>query len=254
MGTPVSATPSGTGSTPGTTAARGAWTSSPSRPRPSTTGLRDSSTRTCRTSGHLVACATLTAATVPTSSPRTSTAGSGPPTRLVSPPPTPTPSTTGPAPEDSGLPAASPTTGNRSSKEESLSRAWPCSTTSTATASSGTTWPATTRSPSSARTSRATFSLPGESSPTLPSPKKTAALKDSFRILSRYWHLHTSYSYNNTFNLINAILLLCVHIQNQFLPTSVFTLNLGLSSYDIPLFIYLFIYLLLMYQCIQCVS
>ena len=44
--------------------------------------------------------------------------------------------------------------------------------TSTATASSGTTWPATTRSPSSARTSRATFSLPGESSPTLPSPKK----------------------------------------------------------------------------------
>ena len=71
---------------------------------------------TCPTSGPLAACATLTAATGPTSSRRTSTVGSGPRTKLVSAPPTVPPSATGLAPEGSAPRGLSLTTGSRFSR------------------------------------------------------------------------------------------------------------------------------------------
>merc|ERR1712014_368798 len=113
-----------------------------------------------RTSGPPGENVTLTAATDLTSSPRTSTAGSGPPPRWPCLPPTPpAPSTTGPTQE--GLESLSQTTGKRPSSTESPSPAWRSSTTTTETASSGTTWPAPTRSPSSARTWMVTWLTPG---------------------------------------------------------------------------------------------
>ena len=79
-------------------------------------------------------------------------------------------------------PSPSPTIGSRPSWAESPSRVWRCSTTFTATVrlwwsgdifwwivfqeSSGTMWPVTTRSPSSARMSRVILPSPGRPSPT----------------------------------------------------------------------------------------
>merc|ERR1719361_1807903 len=105
----------------------------------------------------------FTAVTDPISSPRTSTAGSGPPPSPPCRPPTPAaPSTTGHTQEAWGC--LSQTTGRRLSSTETRSPAWPSSTTTTETASSGTTWPAHTRSPSSARTWTATSPTPGSTS------------------------------------------------------------------------------------------
>ena len=78
---PACVTPSGTGSTRGITAESAAWTWSASRPNRSTTGSRASSTARCPTSGPRAGSATLTAATSQSSYQRTSTAGSGQPTR-----------------------------------------------------------------------------------------------------------------------------------------------------------------------------
>ena len=61
----------------------------------------------------------------------------------------------------------------------SLSRAWRCWTTSTATGSSGTTSGATTRSRSSARTWRAISSLPDRPSPISASPEGISNLQSS---------------------------------------------------------------------------
>ena len=158
-----------------------------------------------------------TAVTDPISSPRTSTAGSGPPPSPPCRPPTPAaPSTTGHTRAAWGC--LSQTTGRRLSSTGTRSPAWPSSTTTTETvrspcvvmtndsdifwclvfnkrlahycvrrgehslprplprpllrppltpllqASSGTTWPAHTRSPSSARTWTATSPTPGSTS------------------------------------------------------------------------------------------
>lgn len=62
--------------------------------------------------------------------------------------------------------AGSPITGRRSSCTGRRSPAWPCSTTTTGTGSSGTTWPATTRSQSYARMLRVTLPSPGKPSQT----------------------------------------------------------------------------------------
>merc|ERR1711970_659450 len=70
-------TPSGAGSTPGTTAGSAAWTSCPSRPSRSTTTSRDSLTPACLTSGPPAVSVILMVVTGQTCSPRTSTAGSG---------------------------------------------------------------------------------------------------------------------------------------------------------------------------------
>ena len=160
----------------------------------------------CLISGLPGVCATLTVVTDLTSSPRTSTAGSGQPTRPGWRPQTAgPPSTTGQPPEGEKIlrqkkyvrkylslcanisdsvpaPSPSPTTGSRPSWAESPSRVWRCSTTFTATVrlwwsgdifwwivfqeSSGTMWPVTMRSPSSARMSRVILPSPGRPSPT----------------------------------------------------------------------------------------
>ena len=110
----------------------------------------------CLISGLPGVCATLTVVTDLTSSPRTSTAGSGQPTRPGWRPQTAgPPSTTGQPPEGEKIlrqkkyvrkylslcanisdsvpaPSPSPTTGSRPSWAESPSRAWLCSTTFTA--------------------------------------------------------------------------------------------------------------------------
>ena len=65
------------------------------------------------------------------------------------------------------------------SRTVSLSRAWRCWTTSTATGSSGTTSGATTRSRSSARTWRAISSLPDRPSPISASPEGISNLQSS---------------------------------------------------------------------------
>merc|ERR1712130_170450 len=81
MGTPVWLERSGTGSTPGTTAGRGAWTSSALRLGKSMSGSRDSLMSMCHISGHPDVFVTLMVVTDPTSFPRTSTDGSGAPTK-----------------------------------------------------------------------------------------------------------------------------------------------------------------------------
>merc|ERR1719431_2212219 len=76
-------TPSGAGSTPGTTAGSAAWTSCPSRPSRSTTTSRDSLILAYHTSGPPAVSVTSMVATGPTCFPRTSTAGSGLQTRSL---------------------------------------------------------------------------------------------------------------------------------------------------------------------------
>merc|ERR1712203_391258 len=117
---------------------------------------------------------TSTAATGPTSSPRTSTVGSGRPTRLASLPLAAGQlSTTGAPPGASTHGGPSRTTGSRSSRAGSPSPAWPSSTTSTETVSSGTTWPVTMRNPSSVRTWRDIWLSPGKPSPTSEYPEES---------------------------------------------------------------------------------
>ena len=136
------------------------------------------------TSGPLVVCVTLMVVTGQTSSPRTLMVGSGQPTKPDWLPQTAgVPSTTGQPPEGKCYPDSehflililasdstplvpSQTTGSRCSREERLSPAWRSSITSTETASSGTTWPVITRSPSFARTLKVTSPSPGKHSPT----------------------------------------------------------------------------------------
>jgi len=79
--TPVLPEPSGTGSTPGTTAGRGAWISSALRLGKSMSGSRDLLMSMCHISGHPVVFVTLMVVTDLTSFPRTSTDGFGVPTK-----------------------------------------------------------------------------------------------------------------------------------------------------------------------------
>merc|ERR1711953_1589487 len=134
-----------------------------------------------RTSGPPAVSVTLTAATGPTSSPRTSTAGSGPPPRGPCPPPTPPgPSTTGPT---LGVWAySSLTTGSKLSSTETPRPAWPSLTITTETASSGTTWPALMRSQSSARMLMVIWPTPGSNS----RPSEYPETDPSFQPIAMY--------------------------------------------------------------------
>merc|ERR1712154_58187 len=99
-----------------------AWTLSASRHSRSTTGSRASWTARCLTSGLQAASATLTGATSQSSSPRTSTGGSGQQTRRRWGRPTGDSSMTGLIPEEPDR--ASQTTGNKCDKEERRRHAW----------------------------------------------------------------------------------------------------------------------------------
>jgi len=144
--TTPSETQSGIGLTQGTTAERGAWILYRLRLNRSTTGSRDSLMLMCPTFGHLVVCATLMAVTGRTFSQRTSTVGSGQPIRQDYHQQMELPSMTGLLLEGFNHLRSSRTTENRFNRVESPNRAWLCSTTFMATASSGTMLPVIMRS------------------------------------------------------------------------------------------------------------
>jgi len=165
--TPVSLEPSGTGSTPGTTAGRGAWTSSALRLGKNMSGSRDSLMSMCHISGHPDVFVTLMVVTDPTSFPRTSTDGSGAPIKpgllqqtaeqL---------STIGQELEDSTHPELSQTIESKSSREESRSHVLPFLIISTETELSGTMLLVIMKNQLSAKTLRDTLLSPDRHSPT----------------------------------------------------------------------------------------